>query len=87
MTKQSQYNVREATMFKVFMCVAIPLLAIAWIAYWLWQRKLDADEAKMPEHETSSVQLRKSRSEVSDWAQQMASFKKPTPKSGNSDEE
>jgi len=70
-------------MFKVFMCIAIPLLAVAWIAYWLWQKKLDADEAKMPEHETSSVQLRQTRNEVADWAQQMASFKKPTSESSN----
>jgi len=70
-------------MFKVFMCIAIPLLAVAWIAYWLWQKKLDADEAKMPEHETSSVQLRQTRNEVAGWAQQMASFKKPTSESSN----
>jgi hypothetical protein len=70
-------------MFKVFMCIAIPLLAIAWIAYWLWQRKLDQQEAEMPKHQTSSVRLQKTREEVSDWAQQMASFKKPTSESNN----
>ena len=70
-------------MFKVFMCIAIPLLAIAWIAYWLWQRKLDQQEAEMPKHHTTSVRLQKTREEVSDWAQQMASFKKPTSESSN----
>ncbi len=74
-------------MFKVFMCIAIPLLAIAWIAYWLWQRKLDQEEAQMPEHKTTSVRLQKTRDEVSDWAQQMADFKKPTSESGNANGE
>ena len=74
-------------MFKVFMCIAIPFLAIAWVAYWIWQKKLDADEAKMPAHKTSSVQLQQTRNEVSDWAQQMANFKKPTHDSGNADED
>jgi len=74
-------------MFKVFMCIAVPLLAIAWIAYWLWQKKLDAEEAKMPKHKTSSVHLQKTREEVMDWAQQMANFKKPTRDSDNADEE
>ena len=69
------------------MCIAIPLLGIAWIAYWLWQRKLDAEEAKMPEHHTSSERLQKTRNEVADWAQQMANFKKPTRPSENTDED
>ncbi len=74
-------------MYKVCMCIAVPLLAIAWIAYWLWQKRLDNEEAKMPAHRTSSAHLQKSRDEMSDWAQQMANFKKPTTKSGNANEE
>ena len=74
-------------MFKVFMCTAVPLLAIAWIAYWLWQRKLDAEEESMPEHHTSSERLRKTRNEVADWAQQMANFQTPKRPSESADDD
>ena len=63
--------------FKVFMGIMIPVLAIAWLAYWLWQRKLDKEEAAMTKEEKSSERLKKTHSELSDWAQQMAQFKKP----------
>jgi hypothetical protein len=63
--------------FKVFMGIMLPVLAIAWIAYWLWQRKLDREEAKLTKVEKSSDRLKKTHSEVSDWAKQMANFKKP----------
>ncbi len=63
-------------LYKIFMFVMIPALAIGWLLYWLRERKLDAEEAKNP-HETTSETLKKSRTEVSTWAQQMADFKKP----------
>ncbi|MCH8217328.1 MAG: hypothetical protein IH892_11225 [Planctomycetes bacterium] len=62
--------------YKIFMFSMIPALAIGWVLYWLRERKLDAEEAKEP-HKTTSETLKKSRSEVSTWAQQMADFKKP----------
>jgi len=64
--------------YKVFMCIAIPVVAIAWLAYWLHEKKLDREEAAMPKSQRSSERLKKTRSEVSDWAQQMANFKRPT---------
>ena len=64
--------------FKIFMGVSIPALAIGWLAYWLWQRKLDKEEAQTPKEEKSSERLKQTRNEVSDWAKQMANFKKPT---------
>ena len=73
--------------FKVFMGISLPVLVIAWIAYWLWQRKLDKEEAAMPQHEKASERLKQTRGEVADWAQQMAKFKKPTRKPPESSEQ
>ncbi len=62
--------------YTIFMLIMIPALGIAWLLYFLRERKLDAEEAENP-HETTSETLKKSRTEVSSWAQQMADFKKP----------
>jgi len=62
-------------LYKVFLVVALPVLAIAWIAYFLWQRRLDELEKNQPKR--ASQHLQKSRSEVSDWAQKMAAYKPP----------
>ena len=62
--------------YKIFMLIMIPDLAIGWLLYWLRERKLDAEEAENP-HKTTSETLKKTRTEVSTWAQQMADFKKP----------
>jgi len=73
-------------MYKIFMIIALPALAIGWIAYMIWIRKVREEEKKMPKQE--SQRLRKTKSEISDWAQQMANFKKPThkqPDSNNQD--
>ncbi|NQV33328.1 MAG: hypothetical protein HQ515_11600 [Phycisphaeraceae bacterium] len=63
--------------YKILMCICLPLLAIGWVAYWWWERKLDKEEAAMPEEDKSTDTLKQSRSDVSDWAEQMANFKKP----------
>lgn len=61
--------------YKIFMLIAIPALAIGWIAYWLWQRKIEEEEKNQPKK--VSKQLTKTRSEVSDWAKKMAEFESP----------
>jgi hypothetical protein len=70
-------------MYKIFMLIAIPALAIGWIAYGIWIRKVREEEKKQPKQE--SQRLRETKSEVADWAQKMASFKKPTRKSSDQD--
>lgn len=62
-------------MYKVFMIIAIPALAIGWIAYWLWTRKMDELEKNQPK--PVSQRLKKTRSEVSDWAKKMATHESP----------
>ena len=53
-------------MYKIFMLIAIPALAIGWIAYALWERKMREEEKKQPKQ--VSERLTKTKSEVSDWA-------------------
>ena len=62
-------------MYKVFMIIALPALAIAWFAYWLWARKMDEQEKNQPK--PVSQRLKKTRSEVSDWAKKMATHESP----------
>ena len=63
-------------MYKIFMLIAIPALIIGWVAYWLWDRKMIEEEKKQPQ-KNESQRLTKTKTEISDWAQQMAKFKKP----------
>lgn len=74
-------------MYKIFMLIALPVLAIGWIAYAIWIKKVTEEEKKMPKQE--SERLTKTKSEIADWAQQMSNFKKPThkqPDTNNQDE-
>ena len=57
------------------MLIAIPALIIGWIAYWLWQRKIEEEEKNQPKQE--SQRLTKTKSEVSDWAKKMAAYQPP----------
>ena len=57
------------------MLIAIPALIIGWIVYALWMRKVIEEEKKQPKQE--SKRLKKTKSEIADWAQKMADFKKP----------
>ena len=70
-------------MYKIFMLIALPVIAVAWIAYALWERKMRIEEKKRPKQ--VSQRLQKTRSELSDWAQKMAKFKKPTYKRDQSE--
>jgi hypothetical protein len=72
-------------MYKIFMLIAIPALAIGWIAYALWERKMREEEKKQPKQE--SQRLTKTKSEVSDWAKKMVTYKPPKPKKKYYDEE
>ncbi len=72
-------------MYKIFMLIALPVLAIGWLAHWLWMRKVIEEEKKQPKQE--SQRLRKTKGEVSDWAQKMAQFKPPKRKFPSEDDE
>ncbi len=70
-------------MYKIFMLIAIPALIIGWIAYAIWERKMRAEEVKQPKQE--SQRLKKTKSEVADYAQKLKDFKKPTRKQPDQD--
>ena len=72
-------------MYKIFMLIALPVLAIGWIAYVWWERKMLEEEKKQPKQE--SKRLTETKSEVSDWAQKMAAYKPPKIKRKWEDEE
>ena len=65
------------------MLIAVSALTIGWIAYYLWERKMRAEEAKQPKQE--SQRLKKTKSEVADYAQKLKNFKKPTRKQPDQD--
>jgi len=60
------------------MLIALPLLAIGWIAYAIWMHKVREEEKKAGK--PISARLKKTRSEVADWAGKMAKFEPPTRK-------
>ena len=62
-------------MYKIFMLIAVSALTIGWIAYAIWMRKVCEEERQQPKQE--SKRLKKTKSEITDWAQKMAQFKKP----------
>ena len=64
--------------YKIFMLVMVPILGIAWLAYYLYMRKELEEEKKQPKKE--SERLTKTKSEVADWAQKMAAFESPREK-------
>jgi len=70
-------------MYKILMLIAVSALTIGWIAYYLWERKMRAEEAKQPKQE--SQRLKKTKSEVADYAQKLKNFKKPTRKQPDQD--
>jgi len=62
-------------MYKIFMLIAVSALTIGWIAYAIWMRKVCEEERQQPKQD--SQRLKKTKSEITDWAQKMAQFKKP----------
>jgi hypothetical protein len=71
--------------YTIFMLITVPALAIGWLAYWLWMRKIAEEEKNQPKQ--VSKRLTQTKSEVSDWAQKMAQFKPPKRKSPSENEE
>ena len=63
-------------MYKIFMLITLPALAIGWVVYWLWMRKVIEEEKQQPKQ--VSKRLQQTRDEVSDYAQKLKDFKKPT---------
>ena len=72
-------------MYKIFMLIALPAVAIGWIAYALWMRKVLEEEKNRPKPQ--SQRLTKTKSEISDWAQKMAEYQPPKIKKKYRDEE
>lgn len=60
------------------MIVGVVVVAGGWIAYAIWDYKMRQEEKKRPKQR--SARLQKTKGEVSDWAKQMAAFKKPQAK-------
>jgi len=72
-------------MYKIFMLIAVPALIIGWIAYAYWMRKVLEEEKKQPKQ--ISQRLKQTRSEVTDYAQKLKNFKKPTRKPPDQDDQ
>ena len=62
-------------LYKVFMLLMIPALVIGWVAYWLWNRKIEEEEKNRPK--PVSKRLKQTRTEVTDWAKKMSQFESP----------
>lgn len=71
--------------YKIFMLITIPAIAIGWIVYAIWMKKVIEEEKKQPKPQ--SERLKKTKSEISDWAKQMAEFKKPVIKKPDEDDQ
>ena len=71
--------------YGIFMIVGMIVVGGGWIAYLIWDRKMQKEEAKQPRQ--YSEQRKKTQSEVSDWAKKMAEFKSPAPPKKHFDDE
>ncbi len=65
-------------MYKLFMLIALPVLGVCWVAYAVWLHKVRKEEKNRPK--PVSKRLEKTRSEVLDWAQKMATMESPREK-------
>ena len=63
-------------MFKIVMIIAIIILALGWIAYGIWTLKIRAEEKN--KSKSTSKHLQQARDSVSDYAEKLKDFKKPT---------
>jgi heme/copper-type cytochrome/quinol oxidase subunit 2 len=62
-------------MYKIFMIVGLAVVVVGWAIYFVWDHKMRQQEKNQPK--PRSERLQKTQSEISDWAKQMAAFKKP----------
>ena len=58
-------------MYKIFMLIMIPVLALGWFFYWRWDKKMAEEEKNRPKP------VSKNKKEVSEWAEKMANFESP----------
>ena len=70
--------------YRIFMIVGLVLVAVGWIIYGIWNYKMQQQEKSQPKPQ--SERLKKTQTEISDWAKQMAAFKKPTYKRPDQDD-
>jgi hypothetical protein len=63
--------------YGIVMIIGLILVGGGWIAYFIWDYRMRQEEARQPK--PRSEQLKKTQSEVSDWAKKMAEFKSPAP--------
>jgi F0F1-type ATP synthase membrane subunit b/b' len=63
------------SLYKIFMIVMVPALAIGWFLYWRWAKKMEEEAKNRPK--PVSKQLQKTRNEVSDWAKKLADSESP----------
>jgi len=61
--------------YKLFMLITVPVLAVAWLGYWLWNRKMLKEEKNQPRQK--SERLQKTNSELADWAQKIKESESP----------
>jgi len=61
--------------YKIFMIIGVILVAGGWAVYLLWDYRMRKEEEKQPKQR--SERLRKTQTEVSDWAKKMAEYKSP----------
>jgi hypothetical protein len=64
--------------YGIFMIIGLILVGGGWIVYFIWDYRMRQEEAKQPK--PRSEQLKKTQSEISDWAKKMAEFKSPAPR-------
>jgi heme/copper-type cytochrome/quinol oxidase subunit 2 len=61
--------------YAIFMIVGAVVVVGGWAAYFLWDYKQRKEEESQPKPQ--SPQVKKAKSELSDWAKKMAEFKGP----------
>lgn len=61
--------------YAIFMIIGVLVVGVGWIAYFLWDRKMAKEEESQPKPQTA--QMKKTKTELSDWAKKMAEFKGP----------
>ena len=70
--------------YKIIMIVGVIVVATGWIIYGIWDYKMRQQEKNQPK--PRSERYKKTQNELSDWAKQMAAYKKPTYKKSDQDE-
>ncbi len=63
------------SLYTIFMIIGVIVVVGGWAAYFIWDYRMRKEEAKQPKQR--SERLKKTQSEISDWAKKMAEFKSP----------